>query len=308
MNGLDKRVEQGVSPTGETMTLYAPAKVNLILKVTGRRDDGYHDLFTHMQKLDLCDVVQLTRRETPGIGLTCSNAELPADETNLVWRAARAFFDTSGSGVEGGIDIHLEKKIPLSAGLGGGSSDAGAVLKGMNTLFAARLSEQRLVAMARELGADVPFFATDHPAVVATGIGDEMTPVASVCNYSFLLVNPGFSVSTRWVFENYTLTTVHNTFKVSGFQNVGSDSASFVQLENDLEHVTLKHYPELHDIKKKLIASGATQALMSGSGPTVFGVFADDTDEAQETLLTAAQMLQQEYGSKVFITRPMIGA
>ena len=284
-----------------TIRLRAPAKVNLSLHVLAKRADGYHDLKTRMQKLDICDEITLLKRDRPGIGLSCPDPEVPEDETNLVWKAADIFFK-SVSGVQlPGVDIVLKKNIPVAAGLGGGSSDAGTVLKGLNEFFKTKKTPDELIEIGRTLGADVPFFVVDDSAVVATGIGDRMSAVEPLEEYFFLLVNPGFSVSTRWVYENYTLTTVDKTYKDAGFEK---KLAPFHidQLHNDLERVTVKRYPVIDEIKKTLLELGADSALMSGSGPTVFGIFKRD-NISKTRLAGEATRLRQLFGDKIYIAK-----
>jgi 4-diphosphocytidyl-2-C-methyl-D-erythritol kinase len=294
------------TPEGRSLCLCAPAKVNLFLRILAKRTDGYHDLETWMQKISLYDRIILTLRVGPEIQLRCTRIDLPADKTNLAWRAAAAFFAVSRHGTQYGVDITLEKNIPVAAGLGGGSSDAGAVLKGLNNLFDNELSEDVLLNIGRKLGADVPFFVTGHEAVLATGIGDIMTPVQSLNTCTFLLVNPGFTVSTRWAYENYTLTRNRKNSTLPGFQKFNPDT--FLLMTNDLERVTISRYPEIAEIKKRLLDAGAATALMSGSGPTVFGVFPDEICSHQFDINSVSQKLRREYGDKIFTVRAGVGA
>lgn len=287
--------------------LAAPAKINLFLHVLGRRPDGYHDLETWMQKLDLCDAITLQLRRDGRIDMECSEESLPADRNNLAWQAAEMFFAASERGRGCGVDIRLLKRIPAAAGLGGGSSDAGLVLRGLNTLFEAEFAEQKLLRMALRLGADVPFFVADHDAALAAGVGEVMQPVPTLTGYSFLLINPGFSVSTRWVFENLALTREYKKSKLAGFQKNISGSLTLTGLTNDLEQVTLVKHPEIALIKESLLAAGAKAALMSGSGPTVFGVFPDSSTDYAE-LQGIAQDLRRKFGKRVFVTRAWGGA
>jgi 4-diphosphocytidyl-2-C-methyl-D-erythritol kinase len=289
------------------LRLAAPAKINLFLHVLGRRPDGYHDLETWMQKLDLCDAITLQLRRDGRIGMVCSDGSLPADRSNLAWRAAEMFFAASERGRGSGVDIRLLKRIPMAAGLGGGSSDAGLVLRGLNSLFGEEFAGQGLLRMALGLGADVPFFATDHDAVLAGGVGEVMQPVPTLADCSFLLVNPGFSVSTRWVFENLALTRGYKKSKLTGFQKNSSGTLSLAGLTNDLEQVTLVKHPEIAVIKETLLAAGAKAALMSGSGPTVFGVFPDSSTNHAE-LQDIAEDLRRKFGERVFVTRAWGGA
>lgn len=290
-----------------TLHLSAPAKINLFLHVFGRRPDGFHDLETWMQKLVLCDEVTLQLQSGGKIGLTCSEKSLPTDAANLAWRAAEMFFSASTQGKGCGVDIRLEKRIPVAAGLGGGSSDAGAVLRGLNTLFDTEFSRHELLTMALRLGADVPFFVTEHDAVLAGGVGELMQPVSALTGYSFLLVNPGFSVSTQWVFENLALTRGYKKSKLPGFQKNTSGVLALNGLENDLEQVTQASHPEIGEIKDTLIAAGAITAMMSGSGPTVFGVFPDSSTGYAE-LHDIADRLRRKFGERIFVTRARDGA
>lgn len=304
----------------KNLTITAPAKINLYLAILGKRVDGYHELESLMVKLDLCDQLHLTRQKE-GIRLSCPGSGLPEDDDNLVFRAAGAFFDHTK--ISGGVAMVLEKRIPVAAGLGGGSSDAAAVLKGLDALFGTNLDTQTLLALAKPLGADVPFFVLDASAAWARGIGEQLQPVALTGLGSVVLVNPGFDVSTKWVYDNLdlsargndarqqesaqsanlALTTGGNPYILGrGLASADSDdlpcSASDVALVNDLETVTLGRYPEVGEIKNALITGGARGALMSGSGPTVFGLF-----DKEEDALRCCDTLRQRYGDLVFLTR-----
>lgn len=283
--------------------LRAPAKVNLSLRILGRRPDGYHDLDTVMQKLDLCDLLTLTVIDKPGVVLRCPDSDLPEDCSNIVFRAAETFC-AACEDVKTGVEITLEKNIPVAAGLGGGSSDAGTVLVGLNRLLGAGLSTAELIAMARPLGADVPFFVTDYGAVRAEGIGDRMTAVQSLQNCIVVLVNPGFSVSTRWVYEKYALTMVDKDSKLCDSQKK-SDRVLPCAGSNDLERVTISAYPAIKVLKQNLLALGASSVLMSGSGPTVFGIFPDESGGVSTRVRQAVHVLQQQNGVKVFVTQPV---
>jgi 4-diphosphocytidyl-2-C-methyl-D-erythritol kinase len=271
----------------DRLILSAPAKINLFLKVTGRRHDGYHFLETRMQKVSLYDEIEL-RVCAEGIHLRCSDASVPGNRSNIIYRAAELFFQVNrerqgGSGF--GVDITLTKRIPVAAGLGGGSSDAATALRGLNELYGCGFSAAELAAIGLQLGADVPFFLADAPAAFAMGIGENLQPVEPLSGYSVLLVNPGFPVSTRWVYQTFALTEKENASNLKNSQEgvvkacALSSSAHAVSpamvLLNDLETVTLSKYPEIRRLKDELLQNGAAGALMSGSGPTVFGLFAD---------------------------------
>ena len=264
----------------EQITVLAPAKVNLSLKVLGRREDGYHLLSTHMQKVGLYDTVVL-RPGGGGVRLRCPGSEIPEDRNNLVYRAAELFLDwASQTGVTcpQGVDVTLEKNIPVGAGLGGGSSDAAATLLGLNRMLAAGCSPEELAEMGLLLGADVPFFVHAAPAALATGIGEILQPVAPLQGCQVVLVNPGFSVSTRWVYQNFALTEEVDSVNLQSSQEavLPFKGTGFpLLLANDLESVTLKKFSELGQIKEEMYCQGADGALMSGSGPTIFGIFQD---------------------------------
>ncbi|MDH4322176.1 MAG: 4-(cytidine 5'-diphospho)-2-C-methyl-D-erythritol kinase, partial [Desulfobulbaceae bacterium] len=184
------------------ITVKAPAKVNLYLEVTGRRADGYHDLLSFMQKLELADTIMVTLdEEGSGVEMSANVEGLPLDDGNLAVRAAHAFLRETG--LSGGVIIDLDKRIPIAAGLGGGSSDAAAVLTALNGMTGLPLNSDRLQATALALGADVPFLVSDFAAAWATGVGEKLRAAAPLADCHVLLVNPGFPVSTKWVFETY---------------------------------------------------------------------------------------------------------
>jgi len=278
----------------------APAKINLYLAIKGKRADGFHDLETRMVKITLADRLRLTRRDF-GITVHCPASDLPTGEGNLVYRAAQSFLKALGAA--GGVDIVLEKKVPIAAGLGGGSSDAAAVLRGLNTLYGFPFSVGKLADLARPLGADVPFFVDECTAAWATGIGDEIKAEDIFFSGWIVLVNPGFPVSTKWVYENFTLTTGGNPYILGREFVHGNDACAGpgnLPLYNELEAVTIRKYPELGRIKDELLADGAHGALMSGSGPTVFGLFEDEA-QAQKSVARFAQ----RFPRNVFLARPL---
>ena len=301
-----------ISADRQCVTVENPAKINLFLKVCHRRSDGYHEIETLMQKIDLVDRVRL---EAGGdtIRLACPGSDLPEDEGNLAFRAARLLL--AKGGVESGVDIVLEKRIPVAAGLGGGSSDAAAVLSGVNLLFDLGLDQGELLGLGRQLGADVPFFVTGYRAAWATGIGDRLTEAAPLDDGCLLvLVNPGFHVSTRWVYESFALTTGDNPYilardwsgpqQQNGVEKNPRQSANSLELFNDLEAVTVNKFPEIGDIKCELLATGAEKVLMSGSGPTVFGIFGSTGEDAWKRARLSCNKLAKKYGRGVFLTRP----
>lgn len=264
-----------------TLQLLAPAKVNFRLDVLRRRPDGYHDLRMLMQRVGLCDELEISLQDTPGISVQCDGADLPVDDSNLVWRAAAAMLARTDQ--QTGVAIRLTKNIPVAAGLGGGSSDAATTLCGLNQLLELGLDDAELMRIGVKLGADVPFFVSGNPAI-ATGIGDVLTPVEGIPTLWLLLVNPGIHVSTAWVYQNLQLTTDKVAAKIPVLYKSADDLCAI--LANDLEAVTLKKFPVILEIKEQLMAAGARGALMSGSGPTVFAIFSDENSarRAAETI------------------------
>ena len=265
------------------INLEAPAKINLHLSVSGRRQDGYHLLRTLMVKLDLADRLTLREKDS-GLSLSVKGADLPEDENNLVFRAARKFLEAVPGSK--GAAIELEKNIPLAAGLGGGSSDAALTLLGLNRMHQTPLGFERLLEIGLSLGADVPFFIHPLACAWAEGIGEKISPGPVLERQYLLLVNPGWPLSTSWVYKNLKLKL---TSSLRNHIFSGSHESSFTigrLLHNDLETVVLTRYPELGSIKEALMSAGAIGALMTGSGPTIFGIFPDapTRDRAGEIL------------------------
>lgn len=251
------------------MTLTAPAKVNLHLRVLDRRPDGYHELVTLMQPLSLGDDLALSD-QADGLEFSCDDPALV--ENNLVTRAARAFF--SAAGLPPRARLHLAKRVPVAAGLGGGSSDAAAALLGLNRLHGQPLTPAALWELAQGLGADVPFFL-GRVTALCTGVGELVEPWPGYPLLDYVLVNPGLAVSTAWVYGQFDLawTKTHGRHRIN--RSVSRTLPLAEVLVNDLEMVTVGAHPELARIKRALLEEGAWGALMSGSGPTVFGVFAE---------------------------------
>jgi 4-diphosphocytidyl-2-C-methyl-D-erythritol kinase len=266
-------------------TIKAPAKLNIRLKVIGRRPDGYHDLVSIMVPVDLFDHLEI-RVITEGVTLSCTGLPVPENETNLVVKAARAFF--AKTGLDRGVSIQLEKRIPVAAGMGGGSSDAASALLLMNALWAEPLSPEDLQATALTLGADVPFFVACKPAI-ARGIGEILDPISSWPELWYVIVAPRIQVSTSWVYKNLQLKelTRDETFHINKFLREKPDKIAWI-LENDLESVTSARFPIIETIKHSLLNLGAEGALMTGSGPSVFGVFSSSgqAEAARDHLLS----------------------
>lgn len=278
-------------------TYLAPAKINLCLHVLGKRADGYHDLAMLMQRISLYDRITLRLTSDPGVRVCCAGVSLDPDQKNIAALAAESLLALVGSSV--GVDIEIDKQIPIAAGLGGGSSDAATVLMALNEMLDLKLSSQVLQEQGVRLGADVPFFIFGHPAW-ATGIGDVLQRVEELPPIWYVLVNPGIAVSTAWVYGNLRLTSRQDDHKIPRFSSTVDSVAAM--LHNDLEEVTVGRHPEIAEVKRRLTASGAAGALMSGSGSTVFGIFAGKAEAD-----AAAVQLRQELGWRVFVVHPVDG-
>lgn len=277
------------------ITIASPAKVNLILKVLRRREDGYHDIASLMQKVSLADEMEFTPRKE-GIALACPGSDLPTGEGNLVVRAARALF--AEAGFTGGVEITLRKLIPTAAGLGGGSSNAATTLTVLNSLFQFGFDRERLIGIGARLGADVPFFIYGSSAW-AFGIGEILEPAETPPGMWLVLVNPGFEVPTKWVYQslNLPLTKTPLKYTIPTFSGVRDLAAA---LSNDLETVTVARHPVLEELKGFLRRQGALGSLMSGSGPTVFGLFDNEPDA-----IKAEGALRTSYPYAVFKAQPI---
>jgi len=257
------------------LTIHSPAKINLFLHVIGRRADGYHEIFTLMSPLTFGDEIRIAAI-SEGLQVRCDHPQVPEDESNLAYRAAEVFFraqtSRQGNSLPSGIRISIQKQIPVGAGLGGGSSNAAAVLRGLNRICKAPFSRKELIQMGREIGADVPFFVLGTPAF-ASGIGDRLRPCSMPASVTVLVIDPGIYVSTAEVYKNLDLglTNCQKEHKDLPLKFRLRDLAN--HLCNDLETVTLNRHPEISEVKRVLMANGARGALMSGSGSSVFGLF-----------------------------------
>jgi 4-diphosphocytidyl-2-C-methyl-D-erythritol kinase len=251
----------------KALRLKSPAKVNLRLEILRTREDGYHELRTVLQKISLSDTLSVSLEKRKGISITTDHPDLPLGKTNLVYRAAQMILKKSE--YKGGVHIDLSKKIPLGAGLGGGSSNAATTLKALNQILEIGLPTKELMKMGFGIGADVPFFLLEG-AAVATGIGERLKKI-ELSDLWFILINPNFEVSTRWAYQNFVLTKRHFHFNLQGF--VKTPEGISCLLWNDLEAVVSQKFPQIQGMKKMLLSAGALGALMTGSGPTVFGVF-----------------------------------
>ena len=265
----------------EQLTIHAYAKINLALDVLNRRPDGYHTVRMIMQSLSLCDTLFLQKTKEPGITLASRNPELfpdvTWDENNLIYKAAKLFMDTCS--IEGGVHITIDKQIPSAAGLAGGSSDAAATLKGMNLLFEKNLSIEELQALGIKLGADVPY-CIQLGTALSEGIGEELTVLPAAPSMYCVLVKPETAVSTKYVYENLKLDKAHHPDIDAALDAIhtGNISKLCANLNNILEPVARTLCPEVEEIENKFMELGALGTCMSGSGPTVFGLFTDGND------------------------------
>jgi 4-diphosphocytidyl-2-C-methyl-D-erythritol kinase len=294
------------------LVLRSPAKVNLYLEVLRKRHDGYHDIETLFEKVALFDIITIAAAKS-GIRITTDNPRLPHGRTNLAYKAAKALFEKAA--FRGGVAIHVKKNIPVAAGLGGGSSDAAAVLKGANSLFRLGLKKTDLMALGSGLGADVPFFLDDSSFAVGTSRGDKIRPIyINNINIWHIIVYFDFEVSTKWVYGrlNLKLTRRINDVKIpvrllrsllrenNSVENLGNS------LYNRLEEVVFNRFNGPAVAKAALLNEGACGAVMSGSGPTVFGIVG-----SREEGIAVGRRLQQRlsrYGARVLVAGTTKGA
>ncbi len=286
----------------EQLKQKAYAKINLSLDVVRRRDDGYHEVKMIMQTVGLYD--ELTMEKCgQGIHVTVSMGDgflgetLPADENNLVYKAAKLIMDRYE--LCEGVRIHLDKHIPIAAGMAGGSTDAAAVIRGMNGLFRLGMDLEDMKKLAVKIGADVPY-CIEGGTQLSEGIGEVLTPLRAAPAFLLLIAKPDISVSTKYVYENLNLHTLTAHPDVDGMAAVEKgDSAGIVsRMENVLESVTLEKYPVIRKIKTVMKENGAWNALMSGSGPTVFGIY----NNREEMEKTARLLREGKLAKQIFIT------
>jgi len=254
----------------DTIRLESPAKVNLRLEILKKREDGYHELRTVLQKISLSDVLRFSLKKERGISIKTTNPQLPVGKRNLVYLAVQSILKKAD--YNGGVFIEIEKRIPLGSGMGGGSSNAAASLKAMNQLLRVNLRKKELMALGLEIGADVPFFFLEGDAM-ATGIGERLKKIV-LPELWYVLIYPNFEVSTRWAYRNFVLTNKRFHFNLHELLRSPKEISSI--LLNDLEGVVSREYPQISIMKKMLHSAGALGALMTGSGPTVFGLFSEE--------------------------------
>ena len=251
------------------VSIRSNAKLNLGLKIEEKRDDGYHNISTFMQEINLYDEIQLAHNNSNSITLSLKGLPTPNDSSNLCYIAAKAFLDRYD--INTGIDITLNKTIPIGAGLGGGSSNAVSVVKGLAKLFDIQVNEEAIKLIVSNAGADIPFFIKGG-LQLSEGIGHDLTTVQPLLkNYYFLLIYPAIEISTQWAYKEYRKYLEMSTIKTK-FHPL-SDKVEWSLLENDFEKVVLSIYPEIREIKNELQKSDSLFSSLSGSGSTMFGVY-----------------------------------
>ncbi len=290
------------TPSEGVRIFYAPAKVNIFLRILSRRDDGFHEIYSLMQAVSLYDEISIEITDAPGVEVLCAGPAMPEGADNIAHRAATLLLERTGLISTTGVRIEIIKRIPAGAGLGGGSSDAATVLMAVNRMTGAGLDDATLMEIGAEIGSDVPFFILRSPAF-ATGRGEKLTPEL-LPELDYILINPGFELSTGWVYTNLDLTKRRegNILTVSADSFKDAESIKDF-LHNDLEDVSIDRYPEILELKAMLRESGALGSLMSGSGPTVFGLYAD-----RARALAAFDLLSKtlEPARSIFLVRGLV--
>ena len=281
-----------------SIVLKSYGKINLGLDVLRRREDGYHEVRMIMQTVGLYDVLTMKKRKDDKIEMTCNLSFLPTDERNLVYKAVKLIKDKYH--IKEGVEINLSKRIPVAAGMAGGSSNAAAVLVGLNKLWKLNLSEVRLQEIGLKLGADVPFCISGN-AALAQGIGEELTYIKGLSKDTVILVcKPNLFVSTKEVYEGLDLQNIKNRpdnkFLIECLKK-GNINLLATNMVNVLETVTSKMHEEIKDIEKVMLENNALGSMMSGSGPTVFGLF-----DKEEGALSAKGELLKKY-NQVYVVR-----
>ncbi len=286
------------------ISLKALAKINLGLDVVRRREDGYHEVRMIMQTIQLYDRLDIKRTQEPGIQIQTNLSFLPVNENNLIYKAAKLLKDEFS--ITDGVSVKLDKRIPVAAGMAGGSTDAAAMLIGVNRLFSLGLTKRQLMERGVQIGADVPYCIMRGTAL-AEGIGEALSPLPPMVKCPVLIAKPSISVSTKFVYQNLKLddTTIHpdidrliDDIKAKNLHDIAA------HMGNVLETVTIPNYPVIDEIKKHMLSNGAVGAMMSGSGPTVFGLF-DDEDTAKKAYkaMRSSHLARQVYLTSVYNNR-----
>ena len=281
----------------KTIRREAFAKINLGLDVVRRLPNGYHEVRMIMQTVGICDVLTF-RKTVSGIQLVVDNEELPTDGNNLICKAAKLLLESAG--IEGGVSITLEKHIPIAAGMAGGSTDAAATLLGINELYEIGYDVDKLEELGVKIGADVPYCIQGGTAL-AEGIGEVLSPLPTPPTCHLVIAKPDINVSTKFVYENLRANELESHPDIDGMiegLEKGDLKAITDRLANVLETVTVPAYPIIDEIKQTMLDAGAEGALMSGSGPTVFGIFT----ELEKAKQAAKRIKDAELAKQVFVT------
>ncbi|MBQ3029641.1 MAG: 4-(cytidine 5'-diphospho)-2-C-methyl-D-erythritol kinase [Agathobacter sp.] len=288
----------------DNITLKALAKINLGLDVVRRREDGYHEVRMIMQTIHLYDKLDIQKTKEEGITITSNLSYVPTNENNLVYKAGKLLMDEFD--IKEGVSVHLQKRIPVAAGMAGGSSDAAAMLYGMNEMFGLGLTRQQLMDRGVKIGADVPYCLMRGTAL-AEGIGEKLTSLSPMVKCPVLIAKPQISVSTKFVYENLKLdeTMIHPDIDqlVTDIKNKDLHAIAG-HMGNVLETVTIPEYPIIAEIKEQMMKSGAINSMMSGSGPTVFGLF-EDEEVAKKAYddMVASGLAKQIYLTSIYNNR-----
>ncbi len=288
----------------DEITLKALAKINLGLDVIRRREDGYHEVCMVMQTIHLYDRLDIARSHEPGIRIQSNLNFLPVNENNLVYKAGKLLMDEFG--ITDGVDVKLTKRIPVAAGMAGGSTDAASMLYGMNQIFNLGLSRKALMERGVQIGADVPYCLMRGTAL-AQGIGEKLSQLPPMVKCPVLIAKPAVSVSTKFVYQNLKLDehTKHPDIDALIGAIKRKDFAGICgNMGNVLESVTIPNYPVIAEIKEKMMEAGAAHAMMSGSGPTVFGLFEDEeTAQRARDVVKDSGLARQVYLTSIYNNR-----
>lgn len=286
------------------ISLKALAKINLGLDVVRRREDGYHEVRMIMQTIHLYDRLDIKRTKESGIQIQTNLSFLPVNENNLIYKAAKLLMDEFS--ITDGVSVKLDKRIPVAAGMAGGSTDAAAMLFGMNRLFSLGLTKRQLMERGVQIGADVPYCIMRGTAL-AEGIGEELSQLPPMVKCPVLIAKPSISVSTKFVYQNLKLddATIHpdidlliDDIRAKNLYDIAA------HMGNVLETVTIPNYPVIDEIKKHMLSHGAVGAMMSGSGPTVFGLFDDEvTAKKAYKAMRSSHLARQVYLTSVYNNR-----
>lgn len=282
----------------DKIVIKAMAKINLGLDVIRKRTDGYHEVRMVMQSVNLYDTLTFTKSDEKGITLTANKREIPLDERNLIYKAADLLYKKYS--MPEGVRIHLDKKIPMAAGMAGGSTDAAAALTGMNRLFELGISQEELCGLGVKIGADVPYCIMGG-TVLAEGIGEILTPLPPVPDCFLVIAKPGIDVSTKYVYENLHADKLICHPDIDGMVRAVSNQdrrGIAAAMGNVLETVTVQEYPVIDEIKKFMKENGAVNSLMSGSGPTVFAIM----ENAEKAERLKQSLAETGLAKEIFVT------